>query len=305
MKLFIFSGFFFFALNSQALLVEKIQAQVGEEMISLIDLKNFQKQIRLNLVPPSLLLKYVYSSKKLLKSKSKLLDFMITRSVLAQIAKQKQLPEIPKKNIQKVFLRLKGSSSHKKFSIKLKQAGLSVKTLKQEILIDLKNDLLLSQFVISKIAVSEQDIESYHFNKYHQALFKTFEYEFATLNFKENKKEAVLRLLKKDKDLVELKEVAEFLNLEHKVLKLKEGEIQKFFKKELDKLFVSQISSVLFVNNSYYILQLKWKTPQISTAEQKKKNQIQTILYEKKTRQEIEKWIEEKKTAFSIRKHSL
>lgn len=304
MKSLVCSLVFLFSFNSQARVVEKIQAQIAEEMISLIDLKNFQKQFRWGLVPSSLLLKQVYKKSELLKDKNKLLDFMITRKMLFQIAQQEKLPEIPKKNIEKRLSSIKGSSSHKSFSRKLIKAGLTLQDLRQQILMNLKNDLLLSQFVVSKITVSEQDVESYHFNKYNQALFKNFEYEFVSINFTENKKEAVLKkLLGKTSD--NLEEIARSLKLEYKTFKLKDGEIQSLFKKELDKLSVSQISPFLLLGGSYYILQLKWKQPQISPREQKKKGQIEKFLFEKKLKEEIQKWIEEKKASFSIIRHSL
>ena len=304
MRTFIFCFLFFFSLDLQARVVEKIQAQIGEEMISFIDLKNFQTQLKLALVPSSLLLKQMYKKPHLLKNKKSLLDFMITRNMLSQIAKKENLKEVLKKNIEQQLNRLKGSSSHKNFSKRLKRAGLSLKSLREQILIDLKIDLLLAQFVVSKIAVSEQDIESYHFNKYNQPLFKSFEYEFISVPFAEDKKPAVLKKLSDDAE-DDLEDIARSLDLEYKSLKLKEKDIQKQLKKELDKLSVSQISPLLIFGDSYYVLQLQWKYPQISPQEQKKKNQIEKFLYEEKLTKEIRKWIEKKKAGFYITVHSL
>ena len=303
MKIFTFSFLLLFYLNSQAQIVERVQSQVGEEMVSLIDLKNFQKQLRLNLIIPSLLLTEIYKKSELLKDKNKLLDFMTIREMLFQVAQQEKLPTPSKKNIEKNFLLLKGKASHKEFSGKLKKASLNLKSLKEQILIDLKNNFLLVQFVVPKIIISEQDIESYHFNKHNQSLFKSFKYEFVSVSFTEDKKEAVLKKIS-DKVLDNLEKIAHSLGLEHKNLKLKDKEIQKTFKKELDKLSVSQISRLLIIGDSYYILQLKWKQPQISSKEQKKKEKIEKFLYKKKLKEEIQKWIEKKKTSFFIIRHS-
>ena len=303
MKVFIFSFLFCFSLGPQARLVERIQAQIGEEMISLIDFKIFQTQLSLALVPSSLLLKQMDKKPRLLKNKKALLDFMITRNMLVQIAKKENLKEIPKKDVEQQLNRLRGSSSHKNFSKRLKQAGLSLKSLREQILIDRNIDLLLTQFVVSKIAVSEQDIESYHFNKYNQPLFKSFEYEFISVSFAEDKKPDILKKLSNE-GTDDLKNMARSLGLEYKSLKLKGKDIQKQLKKELDKLSVSQISPLLILGNSYYILQLQWKSPQISPREQKKKKQIEKILYEEKLTKEMKKWIEEKKAGFYISYHS-
>ena len=304
MKFLVFFHLLFLSLNLQGAVVEETLVQIGEEMISLIDFKNFRKQMRLKLAPPSLLLKEKHQGAKLLKDKNKLLEFMIDRNMLYQTAKKEKLPEISKKDIEAKFNQLKGASSHKVFAKKLKTAGLTPKTLKDQIIMDLKNDLLLSQFVISKITVSEQDIESHHFNKYSKALFKTFEYEFVSVHFSENKKEAILKKFL-NKDVIDLKKTALSLGLEYKVSKLKQKDIQPVFKKALDKLSVSQISPLFIFGDFYYILQLKWKYPKISPEEQKRKTRIEKMLYKKKRKEEIHKWIEEKKASFSIVRHFL
>ena len=304
MKFIICSFLCFFSLSLHAQIVERVQAQIAEEMISLIDLKNFQRQLRSGLVPSSLLLKQLYRSPELLKDKNKLLDFMISRNMLFQMAKKEKLPELDKKALEKSLRQLKGSLSDKTFARKLKKVGLDLKDLKQQILMDLTNNLLLTRFVVSKIVISEQDIESYHFNKYNQPLFKNFEYEFISVSFPENRKEEILKGLS-GKASVQLEDIARSLNLEPKTLKLKDKEIQKLFKKELDKLSVSQISPFLLLGNSYYVLQLKWKQPQISLREQKKKKEIEKALYKKNLRKETQKWVERKKASFSVIHHSL
>ena len=304
MKFLVFFFLSFLSLELHAQIVERVQAQISEEMISLIDLKNFQRQLRLGLVPPSLLLKQLYKKPELLTDKNKLLDFMINRNLLSQMAKKEKLPEIDKKDLEKSLQGLKGSLSKKLFARKLKKAGLELEDLKQQIIMDLKNDRLLSQFVISKITLSEQDLESFHFNRYNTALFTNFEYEFISVSFPENKKKKFLKHLRR-KASGSLENLARSLNLEFKTLKLKDKEIHKLFKKELDKLSVSQVSPLLLLGNSYYALQLKWKQPQISPKKQKRKEQIEQILYKKKLRKELQKWIERKKASSSLTYYSL
>ena len=294
----------FFSFSLPAQLVEKVQAQVGEEMISFIDLKNFKKQLSWGWITSSLLDQPAFKKSLLLKNQKKLLDFMITRNMLSQLTETEKLEGISEKKVEQILHRLKGSSSHKKFSIQLQSAGLNLKTLRKEILKDLKIDLLLKQFVVSKITVSEQDIESYYFNKYNRPLFNSFEYEFVSVQFSEKEKPAVLKNLGRSVP-EDLEEMASTLGLEHKSLKLKEGEIQQQFKKELRRLSVSQISPLLIVGNIYYILQLKWKYPLINPQEQKRKVQIEKILYKENLAKEMKIWIEEKRAGFSIVQHSL
>ncbi len=297
-------GFLFLSFNLSGEIVEKIQAQAGEEMISLIDLKNFRRQISSGLLPSSLLAKRAQEKSHFLKDRKKLLDFMIDRSMLYQIAQKEKLPKVSEKAIEAKFQQIKGSDSHKAFARKLKKAGLTSKTLKEQILIGLKNDLLISHWTAPKSAVSEQDIESYHFNKYGRPLFKSFEYEFVSVRFPESHKEAILKKIKLT-GFSDLEKAAQALGLEPKISKLKQRDIQPVFKKELDKLSVSQISPLLILGDSYYILQLKWKYPRISPKEQKKKSQIERILFQKRQKEAVQKWIQEKRADFSIIRHSL
>lgn len=296
MKVFAFFCLFLFCFNLSARLVEKTQAQVGKEMISLIDLKNFQKLLKERLKPPSLLLKYAYNKTQLLKDRKKLLNFMVTRELLAQIAEKENLPEIPKENVEQELAKLK-KTFRKSFSTKLKRTGLSVGDLKAVIFTDLKVNSLLNHFLIPKVIVSEEDVESYYFNKYKQSLFKSFEYEFVSLPIEENKKPAVLKALA-EKKFDSLEQLAQSFNLPVKSFKLKGKDIQKTLKLELDKLSVSEISPLIIVGGVYYLLELKWKQPRINPEDQRKKTEIEQLIYKKKLSETMKKWIKEKRQSF-------
>ena len=304
MSFFFFLLFFMFSGFLQAQVIERMKIQVGAEIISQIDGERFSDQLRLRLLSPSLLLEHFYDRSQILNDKRKRLDFMANRKLLAQVAEKSLLTEISKDNVLKKLKTLKGALSNKKFSSKLKKAGLTLEELKQGILTDLKIDELLRQNVFSKISVSKQEVEAYHFKKYHRAIFKSFEYEFVSVKFLENKKEQVLKNLRAG-HLIDLKQLARLLDLEFKQMKLKDTEIGAVFLKELEKLSVSQISPVLILNGVYYILQLQWKTPQINPKEMKVKSQIERKIYEQKLSKEIKKWIEEKKSSFFIKKYFL
>ena len=292
-----------FSFNLPASLVESLRAQVGEEAISQKDLDNFKLQLKQKLIPPSLLLKSLYSPSQLLKSEKLRLQFMIETRMLSQLAEQEKLP-FDEIRLNKELKALQGSLSKQQFSNKLKRAGLNLESLKQSLKTNLQIELLLSQFVLSKITVSDQDIESYHFKKYKKPLFKVFEYEFTSLPFPENKKSQVLKF-RQESPFKSLEELSQSLNLEYKTSRLKEDQISKMFKKELDKLSVSQFSPLLFSGDSYYLLQLKWKAPFISPQEKRKKDQIEKLIFDKKLKQELRQWIEEQKSQVFIKQISL
>ena len=303
MKAFLLIPFAVFSFKLQARLVESIKAQVGEEIISQIALSNFKLQLQKKLTPPSLLLKTLYKPSQLIKNEETRLNFMIERNLLAQLAQQQNI-SIDKTTLNKELKSLQGALSNTQFSKKLKRATLSLKSFKEYLNTNLQIDFLLSQSVLSKISISDQDIESYHFTKHKKPLFKAFEYEFASLSFPENKKALVLKNLKKS-FIKNLDELSQNLNLEYKTSKLKGNQISQIFKEELDKLSVSQVSSLLLVGNRYYLLQLKWKAPLTSPQERKIKARIEKILFDRKLNQELRQWIDEKKNQFFIKQNFL
>ena len=289
-----------FAFPAPAGLVESLKAHVGEEIITQRDLHDFKIQLKQKLVPPSLLLKKLYNSSELLKKEDLRLQFLIEREMLAQLAKPAPVNE---KSLRTAFKAMQGSLPKKHFAKKLSRAGLTEDSLKQALKASRQIDFLLSQSVLSKISLSDQDIESYHFAKYNKPLFKAFEYEFSSLSFPENKKDMVLKS-RRDHPVQNLEELSKSLNLEYKSSRLKEDQISRDFKKELDKLSVSQFSPLMFLGGRYYLLQLKWKSPLISPKEKRKRDQIEKLLFDQKLKQELRQWIEIQKSLFFIKQIS-
>lgn len=287
------------------LVVEKILAQIGEDILSLIDFKNFQKQLSLGLIPSSLLLQNVFKKSQLMKDPDLLLEFMIARHILYQTAKKEEnLPKLSSKQVDKALTQLKGKMSHKKFATRIKASGLTLKTLRDLIAVDLTNDILLSFLVLPKVMVSEKEIEARHFKQYQRTLFENFEYDFVSVQFSEDKKSRVLKALKEQTPLP-LEKMAHRLGLETKHSKLKDQDINKIFKTELEKLSVSQNSSVIFLNGNYYILKLKWKTPIISPKEKAIRDRLEKQIHKQKLKTELIQWVKEKKAGFFIKQHSI
>ena len=302
MKLFVIF-FVFFNLQLQARPVESLKAQVGEEILTQMDLKNFKSQLK-NKTRPLSLLQTFYNSSQLLKNEKLRLKFLIERNLILQLAEKQKLA-VDSTKIEKE-LRAFLQKTYPKISlaknlIKIKKVGsvdlsLARKTLKE----NLQINQILSQSVFSKVSVSDQDIESYHFAKYKKALSKVFEYEFSSLSFPESKKNMVLKA-REAKPLESLEELSKKLGLEYKKSRLQEGQINQAFKTELDKLSVSQVSPLVLVGGTYFLLELKWKSALISPKEQEKKAKIEKSLYDQKLKQVYKEWIEEQKSQFFIK----
>ena len=166
--------FVFFCFYSHSELVEKTQAVINEQMISLLDLKNFEQQLKLGLAPPDLLMDTLYEKSKLLKDKSLLLDYMVKCNLLSQIAEDKKIPTSQSESVNRALEGIQGNLSKKSFYKKLDTAHQNIENLKKSIVVNLRNERLLSQFVISQIRVFEEEIEAYYFSKHNKNLFKKF-----------------------------------------------------------------------------------------------------------------------------------
>lgn len=313
MRLFLFLIFYCSGFNSFATLLEKTTAQVGKSMISLIDLKTFQKRMRLNLIPDSFILDSLYkgrwtllqkpaTSNKLGPQKERALNYLILREIVRQKIKNLPLEQsLPEPEITATLKKQKGRLSSGQFLSRLKKAGFG-SLLEYQIFLkeEKKMELLLMRALSPKIALFNHEIESAFFKVYKRSLFSDYEYDFLLVSFEEDQKEQVLRSLQK-KSPGDLKKWAKALNLSFKNSKLKSKEIESSIRKELDKLSVSQISPLLFLSSSYYLLQLKWKEALIDPKDRNKKLKIEGNLSQKKLWRELSYWIQSEKDQFFIK----
>ena len=345
---FCYSSFF-----SSAVLLEKVMAQSGEKVISLVDVKTFQKREKLGLIPDSLLLDSLYKnpnikerswlvlsnskdspSKKISKnstqkknlkqtsykkpSKKELaLNYLILREMIWQ--KQKSLKSDenqaeanqaetgwPEPDITEVLKKKQAKLSSSQFPSHLKKAGFnSLLEYKAFLKKEKTIDLFLMRVLMPKISLSNREIESVFLKTYKRKLFSDYEYDFLLISFGEEKKEKVLQDLQKKETLRDFKKWAEALDLSFKNSKLKSTDISNSIKKELDKLSVSQVSPVLFINSSYYLLKLNWKEALIDSKDKEKKFKIEEMLSQQKLLQELSSWIQSETKQFFIEVSSL
>ncbi|MCY4513205.1 MAG: SurA N-terminal domain-containing protein [Bdellovibrionales bacterium] len=304
----IIKGFFFFSLvfsfPGQALLVEKVVARVGEGMISLMDLKLYRRQLARNVVPESLLFKLT-SRRVLLSRKDRLLEFMVSKKILESLVEELDF-QPSEKQVQRIIKKIKGRLKEKAFARRLSQNGLSLKKLREEIALALKIDFLLTQEVVSKIIVSENDINSYYFNKKGKSLFKHYEYDITSLSFpRTDKGIKSARAARKAYKSMSVEEISRTFSGQLKTNQLKTGEMQGVMEKTLASLSVSDMSDPIPMGDHLYLFRLNWKTPLLTRAAEKIKTRIHKSLFEKELKEALTKWLEEKKTDFSVKVLSL
>ena len=332
---------FCFTINfSSAVVLEQTKAQVGDKMISLIDVKTFQKRENLDLIPDSLLLDSLYKNPELIKQEKALfiisnlsknkpktavsssnrqplskqdlaLNYLIVREIVLQKQKtseaKRNQPEaqISENNIKKILKKKKGQSSSTQFLSKLKKAGFNSLLYQIFLKEEEKIRLFLLRSLTPRAVLSNREIESAFFKVYKRRLFSEYEYDFLFVSFEEDKKELVLQSLLKKNHLKDFKAWAESLGLSFKNSKLKSKEIGPSIKKELDKLSVSQTSPLLFINSSYYLLKLNWKEALIEAKDRDKRLQVEQKLFQNKLLKELSYWIQNEKDQIFVKLSSL
>lgn len=297
--------FLLISFQASAQLVDKIKAQVGEDILLQADFKSFKKQVRLGLLPSDLLPQSLDRYSKQAKSSSVLLEDLVTREMISQKIPEEQRQMIESSSVKKLFKKQKGKLSNKAFLRKLKSAGFfSFKEYKAFLRESLVIDIFLKQKLVLKVSVSSQELESAYFKKYKKKLFQEFEYEFVSILFEDKEKELVLNGLE-NKKITDLKQVALLSGLKLSHSRLKESELSLELRKELAKLSVSQISPIFLKGSSYYVVQLKWKSPLVTPAQEKLKRQLEEVLYKEKLKEEAKQWIQAEKKQVFIKMSSL
>ena len=292
--------YLFVPFSGQALLVEKVLARVGEDMVSLEDLNSYKRQLAQNMVPESLLFRLT-PRRTLLSRKGHLLDFMVSRKILGNLTEDMDF-QPSEKQIQRIVKKIKGRLTEKAFVQKLSQSGLTLKALRTEIALALKIDFFLTQEVVSKIIVSENDINSFYFNQKGKSLFKHFEYDVTSLAFprtEEGIKKA--RSARKAYGKKSLEELSRVFSGQLKTSQLRTGEMRAAMEKALKSLSVSDMSDPVPMGDHLYLFRLNWKTPLLTRAAEKTKSRIHKTLFERELKEALKKWMEEKKTEFSVK----
>ena len=154
----------------------------------------------------------------------------------------------------------------------------------------------------SKIIISENDINSFYFNKYRTGLFKHFEYDITSLAFprtEEGIKKA--RSARKALGKMSFEETALMSQGELKTHRLKTGEMRRAMEKAVQSLSVSDVSDPIPMGGRLYLFRLNWKTPLFTRAEEKAKNKIQKILFDRELKKTLQKWLKEKRDSFAVR----
>ena len=300
----LFCGFLFFItpLLSHSYLVEKTVGSIGESFIPLSSVRLYKKRLRAGLIYPTTLFK-LSSKKELLSNEKKLISFMLMNLMVYKVMKNINFEASPEQ-VEAALNRVKRKQKLVQFAKKLSRFGYTLKSFREELKVNLKKDFVIRQTIFSKIKISEDDINSYYFNKYKKSLYTSFEYDFSFISFLKTKKglreaKKVLNLIKESS----FKKVSASLSPQKKILR--SSQLDSRMEKVLKNLSISKTSPITPIDNKLYIFSLHWKTPAFNLKQERTKQKIEALLIERELKRELKRWVDKQKKHFFINISSL
>lgn len=280
-------------------IVEKILFSVGEGIITLSDRNQMERELKAGFFPPYSFLLRIFPRKTLLLNKKALLDFLIAQKIIdLSLSEADASPD--KKQVEAILQHIRASSSMKVFKQKLKQNGLTLKELKTKISRSLMRDFFLNREFVSKIIISDSDINGHFFNVKGKNLFKIFEYEFSFLSFLQTKEGLKQAREAFDTLPVSFKNFSKQKGGSYEKHRLKSGEMSASMEKALKNLSVSRFSPLTSIGDRVYIFKLDWKTPVWTASEEQERQKIHKSLMKAELIKEFHKWLKEKKSRYSL-----
>lgn len=279
--------------------VEKILFSIEEELITLSARNQAERELKSGLSSPHAFLLRIFPKKTLLSNKKALLDFLIAQKMIdLSLSEADVLPN--KEQVEAVLKNIRASSSMKAFKRKLKKNGMTLKELKTKISHSLRRDFFINREFVSKIIISDSDINGQLFNSKGKPSFNIFEYEFSFLAFPQTKEG-----LKEAREAFDALPVS-FENFSkqkqgpYEKHRLKSGEMSSLMEKVLKNLSVAGFSPLTPIGSRVYIFKLDWKTPVWTADEEKERQKIHKALMETELIKEFHKWLKEKKSRYLL-----
>ena len=297
--------------------VEKVLFPLGEEMVSLSDRNQAEKELRAGLVLKDNLIFAVFPVQTLLSDKSALEDFLIAQKIIDLSLKEEADGETPfnktseggaasdfqpdKKEERAALQRIQGKSSSQSMRKRLRKAGLSPKLFRAQTTQSLKRDFFIRQKFASKIIIAESDIERRLLQARKGAPVRPplFEYEFRFISF-DRTEEGLKQAREAEKALPQSFESRYESQGGKNKQRLKSGEISPPIEKALQGLSLSQFSPLTSIGDKIYIFRLDWKTAVYKAAEDRERQKIRAALLREALQKDFKQWLKEKKSLYSL-----
>lgn len=272
--------------------IEKTVAVVDDEMIFLSEVKAYQKLLSSSLAPAGILFQ-LRPKKELIRSRKKLIDFMIDEKVLKLQLPEEHLETPSKEEIVRQELKKK-NISNKSLKKKLQKIGLSLERYQDILYYNNLFERWIQTEIASTTQVLDVDINDYHRMKTGKNFFKQYRYSLNQWKFKFNEEGKV----KAEK----FSQKMEKKNTPFQAISLTEEQMNNDLKKVISEMSVGQFSKPICFGSHCYVFELLQKSFLIS--DQSKTERLRAKIFQEKFSSRFKSWMQDKRKASIIKKYT-
>lgn len=302
------------SVSASAEVVERIVATVNDSIITQTDMDKFAEQLKNGGLTDDLLVPDEETKKQILTDRAKLLDTMIDEKVIDSEVKKQDLSVSIERVEQEVrSIAKRNGISRDALKSAIQDRGVKFSDYQDFIKRGLERQSLIEKAIVSKIKISEDDVQAQYLAQSGQSGSDTFEYTLAQIFFNPQKGGMAKARERAQFVLNKLKEGASFETLASDYSEdpnfsaggvlgtFKSGEILKEFEKAAQKLQPNEYSGIIETKNGLHIIKVLRKKlipdPRLEAAKDKIRNQ----LYEKSYKKQFHAWLEQLRSEAFIR----
>ena len=275
-----------------AKVIEKTVAVVDDEMIFLSEVRTYKKLFSSSLAPSGALFQ-LNSKKKLVKSRRKLINFMIDEKVLKSQLPEEQMGSPSGEELLRQKLK-KQNISKKRLKKKLLKIGFSLKEYQDVLYYNYLFEKWIQTEVASTIQILNRDINNYYKVKTGKNFFKQYKYNLNQWKFDLSKKGR--------REAKEFSKQMEKKKKPSQVISLTEEQMNNDLRKTILKMSVGQFSNPVCFGSHCYVFELLKKSFLISN--KVKTETLRSKIFQEKFLSKLKSWIADKRKNSFIKKYT-
>lgn len=300
--------------SASATVIERIIATVNDSIITQTDMDKFADQLKGGGLTDDLLIPDEETKKAILGDRKKLLDVMIDEKVIDSEVRRQDLTvsiERVEQEIRSVAKR--NNLSRDALKAAIQERGVKFSDYQDFIKRGLERQSLIEKAIVSKIKISEDDVQATFLAQSGSRGEDAFEYTLAHIFFTPQKGGAAKARERAQFVLSKLREGSSFETLASEYSEdpnfsaggvlgtFRTGEILKEFERAAQKLQPNETSGIIETKTGLHIIKVLRKKlipdPRLDGAKDKIRNQ----LYEKAYKKQFQSWLEQLRSEAFIR----
>lgn len=272
--------------------IEETVAVVDDEMIFLSEVKAYRKLLSSSLAPAGVLFQ-LKPKKKLIRSRKKLIDFMINEKVLKSQIPEEQLESSSKEEVFRQELKRK-NISQKRLKKKLRRINLSLEKYQDILYYNRLFERWVQTDIASATQVLDTDINDYYRMKTGKNFFKQYKYNLNQWKFdfsQQGKAEAE-----------SFSKQTEKRSTPSQSISLTEEQMNTELRKVISGMSVGQFSKPICFGSHCYVFELLQRSFLVS--DQRATERLRAKIFQERFSSKFKNWMEDKRKASIIKKYT-